>query len=224
MMDLTHWDFADSFSAKEAAALILGVEPDSVGSSLGKCTPIYRRMETQYLDSINSHAWMILGGGEEEPDRYPFNATQLSSIRALQLNDYEDSIYFLEWLEDPEAIAFTLQQFSRHELVRWLTEIRLKSAYKFDINDAWLEATSTAQDAPQYEKPLMTSERNQLLKMILGMAMDSYGYDPVAKKNVATGQIVTDLANFGISIDAGTVLKYLKDAANTVTHTMPKSQ
>ena len=75
---------------------------------------------------------------------------------------------------------------------------------------------------PIAEKSLGTTERNQLLKMVLGMAIDSYGYDPMAKKNEATKQIVDDLAKLGIGIDADTVRKYLKEAANTVTYEMPK--
>lgn len=72
------------------------------------------------------------------------------------------------------------------------------------------------------EKPLGTNERNQLLKMVFGMAIDSYGYDPLAKKSEATKQIVDDLAKLGIGIDPDTVRKYLKEAANTVTYEMPK--
>lgn len=72
------------------------------------------------------------------------------------------------------------------------------------------------------DKPLGTTERNQLLKMVIGMAIDSYGYDPLAKKNDATKQIADDLAKIGISIDTDTVRKYLKEAANTVTYEMPK--
>lgn len=75
---------------------------------------------------------------------------------------------------------------------------------------------------PTIEKLLATTERNQLLKMVLGMAIDSYGYDPMAKKNEATKQVVDDLAKLGIGIDVDTVRKYLKEAANTVTFEMPK--
>lgn len=81
---------------------------------------------------------------------------------------------------------------------------------------------SLAKRGEQAEKPLGTSERNQLLKMVLGMAIDSYGYDPVAKKNEATKQIADDLAKLAIGIDPDTVRKYLKEAANTVTYEMPK--
>lgn len=66
-------------------------------------------------------------------------------------------------------------------------------------NDVFVVRTSALRDfidstvQPIADKPLGTSERNQLLKMVIGMAMDSYGYDPIASKNVATEQIVKDL-------------------------------
>ena len=75
----------------------------------------------------------------------------------------------------------------------------------------------------QAEKPLGTSERNQLLKMVIGMAMDSYGHDPKALKSNAANQIADDLSKYGIKITDDTVRKYLKEAANTVTYTMPKT-
>jgi hypothetical protein len=84
------------------------------------------------------------------------------------------------------------------------------------------DRTQGAKFAESNEKPLSTAERNQLLKMVLGMAIDSYGYDPVAKKNDATKQIVDDLAKLGIGIDPDTVRKYLKEAANSVTYEVPK--
>lgn len=89
--------------------------------------------------------------------------------------------------------------------------------------DALRDLEETVNGLPEsVEKTLGTSERNQLLKMVLGMAIDSYGFDPVAKKNEATKQIADDLAKLGIGIDTDTVRKYLKAAASTVTYELPK--
>ncbi len=81
-----------------------------------------------------------------------------------------------------------------------------------------------ASDQSRQEKILGTTERNQLLKMVLGMAINTYRYDPAAKRNEATKQIVDDLSKIGISIDDGTVLKYLKEAATSVSYTMPSKK
>lgn len=157
MADLSHWDFADSFKPKEAAALILGVEPDSLEKTFGKAAPIYSRMKSQYLDSLNSHSWMILGGGDSDPDRYPFNEKQLSCLATLTFQKYEDTSQFAGWLEDRNQNAFEKQQFSRQELARWLTAIGMKSTYQF------VESPARA------EKQLADRERSGFLNIVGAM-------------------------------------------------------
>ena len=60
------------------------------------------------------------------------------------------------------------------------------------------------------EKPLHTKEKESLLKLVIGMAIKGYGYDPSAARSGVPGEIVTDLAEVGLEIDEGTVTKYLK--------------
>lgn len=64
--------------------------------------------------------------------------------------------------------------------------------------------------------PIAQSERNTMLKLIIGMAMDAYGYNPDAPKNKATGEnngsIKAALDRLGIGVDADTVRKYLNEA------------
>lgn len=52
-----------------------------------------------------------------------------------------------------------------------------------------------------------------MLKMILGMAMKKYGYDPRATKNSATSLIVADLDD-ELRLDAQTVLSILREAVD----------
>ena len=71
------------------------------------------------------------------------------------------------------------------------------------------------------EKPLHPTERNNLRKLVIGMAIDGYGYDPTALKSPLPKQIADSLALHGISITDDTVRKYLKEAANTVLPAKP---
>ena len=68
------------------------------------------------------------------------------------------------------------------------------------------------------------SERNSLLKIILGMAVTEYGYDPISHRNNATGKnrgsISTDLERLGIELNAETIRKYLKEAAEKFGHSL----
>jgi hypothetical protein len=72
---------------------------------------------------------------------------------------------------------------------------------------------------PQLEKPLTESERNSLLKMILGMATAKYGYDSKNPRNLATGEhkydsIHADLEKQELNVSSDTIRKYLKEASD----------
>lgn len=71
------------------------------------------------------------------------------------------------------------------------------------------------------DKPLSTVERNTLLKLVIGMAIKGYGYDPQAKRSDIPKSIETDLVQLGIAITDDTVRKWLNEAANTVLPQKP---
>lgn len=69
-----------------------------------------------------------------------------------------------------------------------------------------------------------TTERNTLYKIILGMAMAKYDYNPESRRNSATGEnagsISADLEKVGLSVDPDTIREHLKAAYAT---TAPKN-
>jgi hypothetical protein len=75
------------------------------------------------------------------------------------------------------------------------------------------------------QKGLSETERNTMLKLIIGMAIDAYGYAPEKTRNNVTGEnngsIKAALDKRGISIDADTIRKYLTEAKALLP---PKSQ
>ncbi len=71
-------------------------------------------------------------------------------------------------------------------------------------------------EADTTDKPLSTTERNTLLKLVIGMAVKGYSHDPAASKSTAPKEIADDLAGLGITITDDTVRKYLKQAADAV--------
>lgn len=68
-------------------------------------------------------------------------------------------------------------------------------------------------DEPE-EKALRTRERESLLRLIVGMAIGGYGYDPTAARSTVTGEIASDLEKAGVPLDPDTVRKWLKEAAS----------
>ena len=65
---------------------------------------------------------------------------------------------------------------------------------------------------PTGDKTLGPRERDSLLKLIIGMAVKGYVYDPAALKSRAIKEIATDLELLGLSLDEDTVRKYLTEA------------
>ena len=80
----------------------------------------------------------------------------------------------------------------------------VKGAYVYDAQD----------------KPISESERTSMLKLIIGMAINAYDYDPDKTRNAATGEnsngISSKLLTHGIKIDADTVRKYLTEAKKLI--------
>lgn len=66
---------------------------------------------------------------------------------------------------------------------------------------------------PNAPKPLHTKEKETLLKIIIGLAVDGYGYDPKASKSPIPKEISGNLALHGVSVSDDTIRKWLKEAA-----------
>ncbi|UPJ50463.1 hypothetical protein IVB30_03275 [Bradyrhizobium sp. 200] len=73
-----------------------------------------------------------------------------------------------------------------------------------------LEAQQTSQPP---EKQLGARERESLLKLVIGMAVGGYAYKSTARRSEQTTAIADDLAQAGIPLDADTVRKWLREAA-----------
>lgn len=66
---------------------------------------------------------------------------------------------------------------------------------------------------PKPENDISQRERDTLLKLVIGMAVKGYAYDPKAARNSSIKDIADDLASLGISLDPDTVRKWVKEAA-----------
>lgn len=87
--------------------------------------------------------------------------------------------------------------------------------------DSFNEWVKQFADAPTLEKPLGTREKDTLLKILIGMAMKGYGFDPAAARSQTPKEITDDMAKLGLIVTDDTVRKYLKQAADTVLPAKP---
>ena len=83
-----------------------------------------------------------------------------------------------------------------------------------ELLESSTEATATTVKVTKPE--LSTRERDTLLKLVIGMAIEGYRYDPLAARNEAPSEIAGDLAKHGIEVSDDTVRKWLKEAVNAV--------
>lgn len=117
------------------------------------------------------------------------------------------ALYVGQLDEDPTPVAF----------MRWARTKRVEfhpdwwAAVEADPAPAEQEANRRA-PAPE----LGVKERESLLKMVVGMAIGGYGWDPHASRNSATTEITDDLVRAGVPLDVDTVRKWLKMGADLV--------
>lgn len=61
------------------------------------------------------------------------------------------------------------------------------------------------------EKDLKQRERTSLLKLVIGMAIGGYAFDPTAKRSDTVPDIRNDLERCGLSLDEQTIRRYLRE-------------
>ena len=141
MVDLSHWDFATHFKAKEAAELIAGIAPETNTNLFGpmgdellftqKITPILRRMGEAYRYACDTFETAIgwdsdLSVGFEAFPPVPLELSSLSMEQARANSKYLTPKISKDFVED-----FGVALFSRSELSRWLEATGLRSKYLF---------------------------------------------------------------------------------------------
>jgi hypothetical protein len=66
--------------------------------------------------------------------------------------------------------------------------------------------------APEEDKPLRERERNTLLRIIIGIAVRGYAYDPDAARSDIPKTIADDLSDLGLECSDQTIREKLKEA------------
>ncbi len=111
-----------------------------------------------------------------------------------------------------EAIVFEEYKL-RHGIKKEFGSPKDKKIFQLEMKILELEkdiSSKTPDINPQ--KELKTRERDTLLKMIIGMAIKGYVYNPTAKKNTAITEIESDLKELGIPVSDDTIRKWIKEA------------
>ncbi len=197
--DLDYWAKLASWHMEEAIALSLGKRPQVV--TWDKIRSVTRSPFVREYSRRREQVMRAIGMGEIS---FPVSPAK-----------------FLAWAErsEFELIEDLVDRVrARGQAPDWKTlyeaELRDRAA-EFAALNAEIEALNQRLTTSSVgsEKSLSTRERETLLALVIGMAMDGYGYEPQASRSPIAKEIANALSRLGIGRDEDTVRKYLKEAA-----------
>ncbi|MDQ2094354.1 hypothetical protein [Rhodalgimonas zhirmunskyi] len=100
---------------------------------------------------------------------------------------------------------------------------RALETYGVELDQEFREALAArcpdakhAHETPNPSKSISSQERDTLLKLIAGMAAEQYGFDPRHQRSETIKNIQEDLDRAGLSMDAKTVRKWIRQAAELI--------
>jgi hypothetical protein len=218
--DFEHWSKAAHWTLDEAIALSFGKAPERVTWETVKPYLQVSSFAFQYQRrrdlAIRALAWkqlfdpclpgIFLAWAKRNDLAIPPELETAVTARGVQIADWKT-------LYDDLKAKFD----AHHE--EWMKvsdeKDQLAESLRQQVQDLETRLASGASDAPATasERALGTRERESLLKLIIGMAVGGYGYNPTAPRSEQPSEIASDLATSGVSLDVDTVRKWLKEAA-----------
>jgi hypothetical protein len=195
--DFSYWSKMASWSLDEAVALSFGkdprvVNPRAMQKTCSKATFVKSFLELAQL------AYRAKEGGE---------------LRGMNsLTNYIDWVrkYDLPFPKELEELV----EANLGKRIDWKERYEALVKEFDERNEA--SKNSALKPKEKKEKQLSTKERNTLLKLVVGMAIDGYGYDLSASRSSMPREIAAGLLTHNISIDEDTVRNWLNEAKELV--------
>jgi hypothetical protein len=160
----------------------------------GKYSNLYRRFLVDYQPISKMNVWHFRAG-------YSLPCVLLDGKNAFPDAIESEDIFFTINIADKfeELLNQNMIFVMRDDLQKLITDLRRQ--------------TSAPQIMLENSKPANTVHRNTLLKLIIGMAVDHYGYDPTESKSSIPSELQTIMELHGIECTDDTIRKALKEAA-----------
>jgi hypothetical protein len=224
------WGRTMIWSLEGAVALSFGKDPDVVTWERVKPHLQFSSFATEYLrirelayaarDSGLLHdivqpyvfiAWAKRAG-------IPFPAELGAAVveNDLEMVDWQAMYYVLDHSSDAREQEDRAIKEQRRATIDELTHRCV------DLANQLAAAKSTLRTEPAKATEIGTRERDTLLKLVIGMAVKGYGYDPDQQRSGTVGEIVSDLELVGMALDADTVRKWLRQAADLLSRKQPE--
>jgi len=238
MADFVHWSKATYWTLDEATALSFGRAPEVVAwenvhgyVKVSAFAHRYSRLRDlalrakhfqQLYDPVLPGIY-IAWAKRNEID-FPADLEAAVLARGIQVADWK-SLY------DEISAAFDKTRQERDAALSLADELRARVeslqtnnrqlasgvnevvAQRGTAQEALARLQSEFESAKLAAKGLGARERESLLRLVIGMAVKGYGYDPAQRRSDKLPEIVGDLEKVGVPLDADTVRKWLKEAA-----------
>ncbi len=209
--DFDHWSKAAFWTIDEAVALSLGKEPRVV-----QWHKLESLIETSDFAREYAARWML--------------AKRAKTAR--QLDDHNLPGFFLAWaartrIDIPSDLIGAVRALG-HQIADWKTAYdegqATNSALRAELDELRRELAESrrAEPAERNEKPLITRERETALKLVIGMAIGGYGYEPTATRSSVAREISEDIVRAGLTLDEDTVRSWLKEARDNLLPAKPE--
>lgn len=216
--DFSHWSKAADWTLDEAIALSFGKAPEHV--TWEKVTPLtvispfagqYARRRDLALRALR---WkqlfdpvfpgIFLAWAKRIDIAVPPELEAAVAARGVQIADWRSLFE-----DQKKAYESHREMYERH-VNDWKDAVRQRDEF---IDELKTEIRQL-QAAPSPEKPLGTRERENLLRLVIGMAIGGYGHKPSDKRSSTASDVTSDLLEAGLSISDDTVRKYLQEGAD----------
>lgn len=194
------WQKAQFLTIAESINLSLDYEPSNTREPPDGCNAVFKLLQ----ESIN-----------DENNQLKF----FKKIYKTPLKKQSSYLYagISEQPVEPVEIDFFKSKITLNDFKVWLIEKDLKPSWLFDPDE---ETPANAPPMPTEKIKIPENqnikERNNMLKLIYGMARHAYQYDPESNRNEATGNnknsISSTISEYGINISDETIRKFLKEA------------
>lgn len=232
--DFAHWSKTAHWTLDEAIALSFGKAPEWVTWEKVKPFCQVSPFAAQYARrrDLASRAkdWkqlfdpvlpgFFLAWAKRTDISVPEQLTAAVEARGVQVADWK-TVYEeakAKWEENFAELERLYEQSrngAQDNHAKWLELSQRKDELIESLKEriAKLNARAVEPPPPVTEKSLGTREQESLLKLVIGMAVTGYGYDPKAERSPQIPEIASDLALAGISMSDDTVRKWLRVAA-----------
>ncbi|MFG6466839.1 hypothetical protein [Roseateles sp. BYS87W] len=207
MTDLSHWDYAAKFSGRQAAALILGYEPDEAwkadSAHLRQVSVVLARLEHDYQQTVT--AFKVARGRLAPGSRLAPPTSAKGCLVSVDLaaqsataKPANDGLFIA--FVSAQLHKFSDQAFSRAQLRDWLRCNVMESVYDFE--EPAQRVAIKAVEAPPAETDIDPSdlpEELQAANIAFRAVLNGYGDEAVTFK----ARLVRYLqANFRLSDEA----------------------